>query len=118
MYAPQTQRHRKTQDRAEALTPAESSIVALVLLMLLAAIWLTASPVSTDGLATTRITVAPGDTIWSIASEHRAPGLTTSETVSLILELNELTSPTIHVGHGVRVPAMSHELRSLEYAMR
>ncbi len=49
------------------------------------------------------ITVAPGDTLWSIAS-RRYPGADTREKVDEILRANSLTSPEIYSGEELRVP--------------
>jgi hypothetical protein len=50
------------------------------------------------------VSVAPGDTLWSIAGET-APGQDRRDTVHRIVELNALTSPELAVGQRVAVPA-------------
>ena len=50
------------------------------------------------------VSVAPGDTLWSIAGET-APGEDRRDTVHRIVELNALTSAELAVGQRVAVPA-------------
>ena len=50
------------------------------------------------------VTVAPGDTLWSIAGEA-APGTDRRDTVHRIVELNALAGPELTVGQRVAVPA-------------
>ena len=50
------------------------------------------------------VTVAPGDTLWSIAGEA-APGVDRRDTVHRIVELNALAGPELTVGQRVAVPA-------------
>jgi LysM repeat protein len=49
------------------------------------------------------VTVAPGDTLWSIAGEA-APGVDRRDTVHRIVELNALAGPELSVGQRVAVP--------------
>lgn len=49
------------------------------------------------------VTVAPGDTLWSIAGEA-APGADRRDTVHRIVELNALGGPELTVGQRVAVP--------------
>ena len=49
------------------------------------------------------VTVAPGDTLWSIAAEA-APGEDRRDTVHRIVELNALGGPRLSVGQRVAVP--------------
>ena len=50
------------------------------------------------------VTVAPGDTVWSIAAS-RYPGDDTRRRVDEIMRMNNLPSPVIEVGEALRVPA-------------
>lgn len=50
------------------------------------------------------VTVAPGDTLWSIAS-RRYPAADPREKVFEIERLNRLSGPTIEVGQQLKVPA-------------
>ena len=54
--------------------------------------------------ASERVTVAPGDTLWSIAT-RRYPEADAREKVFEIEQLNGLSGPTIVVGQRLRVPA-------------
>lgn len=53
------------------------------------------------------VSVAPGDSLWSLASAHPLEGLDTSRTVDLIKEWNGLASGTLQVGTVLFVPAVS-----------
>ncbi len=55
-----------------------------------------------DGYTT--VTVEPGDTLWSIASA-RYPSADPREKVREILDANGLSSPAIHAGEQLKVPA-------------
>ena len=50
------------------------------------------------------VTVAPGDTLWSIAGEA-IPDVDRRDTVHRIVELNALSGPELTVGQRVAVPA-------------
>jgi nucleoid-associated protein YgaU len=50
------------------------------------------------------VTVAPGDTLWDIAS-GRYPGADTRQKVFEIEQLNGLSGPSIEAGQHLRVPA-------------
>jgi LysM repeat protein len=52
----------------------------------------------------TEVVVQPGDTIWSIASEHY-PGDDVRNRVDDIERLNGLQSPVIKVGESLRLPS-------------
>jgi LysM repeat protein len=52
---------------------------------------------------TTTVVVGQGDTLWNIASEVAEPGHT-REMVRRIVELNALSSTTIHSGQELAVP--------------
>ena len=50
-----------------------------------------------------RVTVAPGDTLWSIA-QREAPGTDPRDTVADILELNHLESSAVEAGSVLLLP--------------
>jgi len=50
------------------------------------------------------VTVAPGDTLWSIAGEV-APDSDRRDTVAEIVELNALGGSTVQAGQRIAVPA-------------
>lgn len=50
------------------------------------------------------VTVTPGDTLWSIASD-RYPGDDPRGRVDEIMRMNNLAGPTIEVGEALKVPA-------------
>ena len=86
----------------------------LVTTLVLLAGFLAGSVVLASGLATAgtepgaaataeRITVAPGETLWSIA-EREAPGTDPRDTVAEILELNHLPSSAVEAGSVLLLP--------------
>ena len=84
----------------------------LVILMLLLAIGAVVSlAVTSSGLASSTaqpasvqyVTVAPGDTLWSIAGEV-APDTDPRDTVAEIVERNALQGSSIHAGQRIAVP--------------
>lgn len=86
----------------------------LVTTLVLLAGFLTGGALVTGGLATAgtepgsaataeRVTVAPGDTLWSIA-EREAPGTDPRDTVAEILELNHLESSAVQAGSVLLLP--------------
>lgn len=50
------------------------------------------------------ITVEPGDSLWSIASEHVAPGADISRTVEVLRNQNDLVDATLRPGMELLVP--------------
>ncbi|HEX2647795.1 MAG TPA: LysM peptidoglycan-binding domain-containing protein [Candidatus Dormibacteraeota bacterium] len=79
------------------LLPAPGLVVAATLGLALAAHGGTAPSDST-------VVVQPGDTLWSIASEHY-PGDDVRVRVEDIERANGLSGPTIEVGQELRLPA-------------
>ena len=86
----------------------------LVATLVLLAGFLTGGGLLAGGLATAgtepgsaataeRVTVAPGDTLWSIA-EREAPGTDPRDTVAEILELNHLESSAVEAGSVLLLP--------------
>jgi len=53
-----------------------------------------------------QVTVAPAETLWSIASAHRLPGASTAETVDAIVAANGLEGRTLTAGASLRVPTV------------
>jgi LysM repeat protein len=52
----------------------------------------------------TTITVAPGDTLWSIAAAHGQPNGDIQETIDRITEANHLAIATIQPGEHLQIP--------------
>ncbi|GAA4286786.1 LysM peptidoglycan-binding domain-containing protein [Georgenia daeguensis] len=61
-----------------------------------------ANPASSS--ATTTVTVAPGQTLWSLASATAAPGEDPRDVLAEITELNGLASSELAVGQELLVP--------------
>lgn len=55
----------------------------------------------------TEVSVAQGDSLWSLASEHPVEGLDTAKTVALIRDWNGLANGALSVGAVLTVPAAS-----------
>lgn len=56
-------------------------------------------------LTATSVRVGSADTLWSIASAHRLPGLSTAATVEEIRRANGLTASNLSAGAILRVPS-------------
>ena len=54
-----------------------------------------------------QVKVSDGDSLWSLAEEHRAEGLTTQETSDLIRSANHLSHAGLKAGSYLKVP-VSH----------
>lgn len=94
------------------------SVIEILLLVLLAtalsfAVYRAVSPRAHAYSTTTTIRVQPSQTLWQIASENRAPGATTAETVELIKDLNEMTDSSLRVGQTVAVPAATSAMTAV-----
>ncbi|MGR1083658.1 LysM peptidoglycan-binding domain-containing protein [Olegusella massiliensis] len=50
-------------------------------------------------------TVQPGDSLWSISESHQIKGMSTSETLRLIEQLNNIDAQSLSVGMNLSVPA-------------
>lgn len=60
---------------------------------------------SFSDVSTEIVTVMPGDSLWSIASQHPVDGCSTEEVVEFISEQNELSSSMLSSGQQLYVPA-------------
>jgi nucleoid-associated protein YgaU len=108
-------RHASTA--AAALTPTETAIVVIVVTCLFAAAWFSGRP-ALPPAHTTSVRVEQGDTLWSLAKQHRAEGMTTAETVELLAQLNRIDGATIRVGDVIDVPASLSFDAEVALAMR
>jgi LysM repeat protein len=83
----------------------------VILVMLLAVGAVLSLAVTSSGLASSAaqqvpvqyVTVAPGDTLWSIAGDV-APGTDRRDTVAEIVELNALDGSSVRAGQRIAVP--------------
>lgn len=91
-------RHRRTWDHERRLAIAVA--VALLLVVLLGGL-VHASLTAPSG---DRVTVAPGDTVWSIAAERSGDGDVRQE-VDAIMQANHLSSPVIVPGQVLLLPS-------------
>lgn len=51
------------------------------------------------------VVVAPGDTVWDLAQEHRPEGMRAREYVTAILERNDMEPTALRPGTVVRLPS-------------
>ena len=51
------------------------------------------------------MTVAPGDSLWTVASQLTSPGEDARDVVERIVTLNGLTDHVVHPGQELLVPA-------------
>lgn len=62
---------------------------------------MTLTPAKTEYV---HVTVAPGQTLWQIAAEHKAPRSDTRSMVYNIRTVNELSDASVYPGQVLRVP--------------
>ena len=99
-----TRETRRTQlARTHALSRTERVLLVLLAIALVACA-LASRGIAPADVPTTHVRVAPGDTLWSIAAQNAAPGLTTAQTADLIAKLNDLESSTLVAGAEIDVP--------------
>lgn len=65
--------------------------------------------------ATATVLIQPGDTLWSVASDHPVPGVDTARLVARIQTMNGLESSRLVAGDTIVVPV---ETSRDDYAMR
>ena len=83
--------------RGEALI-----LLALMLALVMCAL---ASRAGAPGtVATTKVLVDRGDTLWAIARANQVPGLSTAQTADLIARLNDLSSGQLIAGTELAIP--------------
>lgn len=87
-----------------ALSPTEVGLILLVACSIVVAALLSQAPSPAD-VRTTTVRVGTGDSLWEIARRFPVRGLSTGETVDLLVEMNELDSASIAAGSEIRVPA-------------
>jgi nucleoid-associated protein YgaU len=92
--------HRWDGERRLVRAGLPALVLAIGLLILLA----TVAYGGTRGGGPERVTVAPGDTLWSIASAHGNGG-DVRDTVDTIVAVNHLDGGLIHPGEILVVPA-------------
>jgi Tfp pilus assembly protein FimV len=77
----------------------------LLVVAVLALAALASRPTSVDPDRTTTIRVRTGESLWSVARSHPVEGLSTAQTVQLIVELNRLEGQALIAGTDIRVPS-------------
>ncbi len=99
--------HANERRGRSGLSPLEiAMILALVIAVVIAAVAARPSH-RAPSLRVGSVKVAPGDTLWSIASANPVDGLSTEETVELIRTENGLTGHAIAAGSTLRIPVES-----------
>lgn len=96
------------RSQATSLSVLEFALVALVILTLIAAAWISARPTRSD-VGTRVVRVSPGDSLWSIAQRHQVPGRSTAETVEILATMNGLESSKLVAGAELRVPSRADD---------
>lgn len=81
-------------------------VVAAILIIAALTLWAIAAIAAGSDIAVGgQVTVAQGQSLWSIASEHAAPGTDVREVIAQIIALNDLPSSGVHVGQQLLLPA-------------
>ena len=95
---------RDVTARRRGLSMAEKA--ALVALgAVLVAVTLGAGSTQVPNVPTHTVRVESGDTLWHLAERHPVEGLTTEQTVELIVRTNQLTDAGVQAGAEIAVPA-------------
>jgi hypothetical protein len=103
-----TQRTRRyantgpTRDRAYAETVL--AILVVVALVIIAIASGTRPPATS---VTRTVSVSDGETLWALASANPVDGMSTSQTVELIVQMNALNGSEVAVGQRIMLPAAS-----------
>lgn len=95
---------RRSERSASRLTIVELAALVAIVLLLVAGPVLSRST-SPQDVATTVVRVEQGDTVWTIASTHPVPGLSTAQNADLIARLNDLDTSALAAGVTLRVPS-------------
>ena len=80
------------------------TLVVLSLAIVLGSLVSAKAGAGTEAGPSSTVTVAPGETIWSLATRMTASGGDTRGLVSEILEVNSLTSVDVEAGQKIRIP--------------
>lgn len=96
------------------LSPLVPLFVCLAMACVLLAVWYVSDALvaqrratAFEGMEVTRVVVAPGDCLWSIAREHGVAGATTEEVVTWIVEYNRLSTSAVNAGDLLAVPSVA-----------
>jgi LysM repeat protein len=88
----------------------------VILLLLAVGMFAYAPQARLDSIATHRVRVESGDSLWTIARAHPIDGLKTDQVVELIRNANELGDSVVYAGQVLEVP--TSELRQGDVAQR
>jgi len=80
----------------------------------LIAVTLSAGSSDLPRVSTMTVRVESGDTLWHLAKRHPVEGLTTEQTVELIVQHNQLTGATVQAGAQISVPARTSEIATAQ----
>lgn len=61
-----------------------------------------------DSISYERVTVRPGDSLWSLAREHSVEGISTEDLVSIMKARNGVSDSLLQPGQSLLVAASSH----------
>lgn len=94
--------------RSGVHTPAAIEIGVLIAIatLLIAGAVATAGPGAAH-VRTQRVMTAPGDTLWTLASNHPIAGMTTQQEADMIARMNAMGAAAVAPGHTLLVPADS-----------
>ena len=95
---------RDVTARKRGLSLAEKAAL-IALGAVLIAVTLGAGSADVPKVSTMTVRVESGDTLWQLAKRHPVQGLTTEQTVELIVEHNQLAGATVQAGAQISVPA-------------
>lgn len=104
---------RDVTARRRGLSFAEKAAL-IVLGVVLIAVTLGVGSSDAPEVPTMTVRVESGDTLWQLAQRHPVEGLTTEQTVELIVQHNQLDGATVQAGAQIAVPARTSEVATAQ----
>jgi hypothetical protein len=102
----------RTVRRGQRLSVLEIVVLGVILALLVAGV-VSARTSGSTSVATQTLQVRSGDTLWSIAEAHPAPGLSTAQTVESIERDNQLATGALTEGQTLRVPGSCDHVQEM-----
>lgn len=93
------------------IAPRKTMMRVVSVALALCLFWLYCMPTSASFIDTNNVvtyTVRPGDTLWQYASAITKRGADVNDSIELLMQLNQLTSPTLMIGQTLRVPILQN----------
>ena len=95
--------HARTMPRRSRIS-AETGLAILVIVALVIIAITSGARIPAPSVTRT-VSIASGQTLWALASVNPVDGLTTAQTVELIVQMNSLNGSEVTVGQRITLPA-------------